>query len=285
MYHYTYILLDPESEMKYIGMRSSECKPEEDTYMGSSYAMTIHDKRRCDKLVLEEFDTREEALQHEIKLHNQFEVHTNPEFWNLSKQTSTKFISNRKGCKLTEEHKRKCSEALKGRKMPEFTEEHKRKISEAKIGIKASVETRKKMSDSRQGEDNSNFKHKTVYKWYKDNEYFVGTVGQLAMKCNIKDKSALYRAIKGKTLTGNGWLIVQNVDTNCSTTGIEYIVKYQWHHTDGSLAVKNCYEMSKFLEEKFENNVKKVIRGTQKSIKGWKIESIVETETEYHQTV
>ncbi len=88
MYHYTYILLDPESNMKYIGMRSCKCKPEEDTYMGSSYSMTIHDKRRCDKLVLEEFDTREEALQHEIKLHNQFEVHTNPEFWNLSKQTS-----------------------------------------------------------------------------------------------------------------------------------------------------------------------------------------------------
>ena len=195
MYHYTYLLLDPESEMKYIGMRSSKCKPEEDTYMGSAYAMTIHDKRRCDKLVLEEFDTREEALHHEMKLHNQFEVHTNPEFWNLSKQTSTKFISNRKGCKLTEEHKLKCSSALKGRKMPEFTEDHKRKISVSRIGTKASAETKKKFSESRQGENNSNFKHKTIYKWYKDNEYFVGTVGQLALKDAIKDKSALTREI------------------------------------------------------------------------------------------
>ena len=148
MYHYTYILLDPESKMKYIGMRSSKCKPEEDTYMGSSYAMTIYDKRRCDKLILEEFNTREEAFHHEIKLHNQFEVHTNPEFWNLSKQTSTKFISNRKGCKLTEEHKRKCSEALKGRKMPEVTEEHKRKIAAARTGTKASDELKKKLSES-----------------------------------------------------------------------------------------------------------------------------------------
>lgn len=271
MYHYTYLLLDPESEMKYIGMRSSKCKPEEDTYMGSAYAMTIHDKRRCDKLVLEEFDTREEALHHEMKLHNQFEVHTNPEFWNLSKQTSTKFISNRKGCKLTEEHKLKCSSALKGRKMPEFTEDHKRKISVSRIGTKASAETKKKFSESRQGENNSNFKHKTIYKWYKDNEYFVGTVGQLALKDAIKDKSALYCAVKGKTITGNGWLIVQNVDTRCSTTGVEYIVKYEWQHIDGRLVVKNCYEMAKFLEEKFENSVKKVIRGAQKSIKGWKI--------------
>lgn len=276
MNHYTYILLDPESEMKYIGMRSSKCKPEEDTYMGSSYAMTIEDKRRCDKLILEEFNTREEALLHEIKLHEQFQVHTNPEFWNLSKQTSTKFISNRKGCKLTEEHKRKCSEALKGKKLPEFTEEHKRKLSEARTGTKASAELRKKFSDTRKGEDNSNFKHKTVYKWYKDNEYFVGTVGQLALRDNIRDKSALYRAIKGKSLTGNGWLIVQNVDTSCSTTGVEYIVKYKWQHTDGRLVVKNCYEMANFLEEKFENSVKKIIRGIQKSIKGWKIESIVE---------
>lgn len=285
MNHYTYILLDPESEMKYIGMRSSKCKPEEDTYMGSSYAMTIEDKRRCDKLILEEFNTREEALLHEIKLHEQFQVHTNPEFWNLSKQTSTKFISNRKGCKLTEEHKRKCSEALKGRKMPEFTEEHKRKIAKARTGTKASAETRKKLSDNRQGEDNSNFKHKTVYKWYKDNEYFTGTVGQLAMKYDIKDKSSLYRVLKGKILTGNGWLIVQNVDTSCSTTGVEYTVKYEWQHIDSRLVVKNCYEMAKFLEEKFENNVKKVIRGAQNSIKGWKILSKVEIETEYHQTV
>lgn len=214
MYHYTYILLDPESKMKYIGMRSSECKPEEDTYMGSSYAMTIHDKRRCDKLVLEEFDTREEALQHEIKLHTQFEVHTNPEFWNLSKQTSTKFISNRKGCKLTEEHKRKCSEALKGRKMPEFTEEHKRKISEARTGTKASAEVKKKLSDMRKGEDNSNYKHSTVYRWqHKDGRIVECKIMELKTLGLIPQTSAhAYAVVKGTRNFVSGWKLLGIVE-------------------------------------------------------------------------
>lgn len=285
MYHYTYILLDPESDMKYIGMRSCKCKPDEDAYMGSSYAMTIEDKRKCDKLILEEFETREEALQHEIRLHEQFQVHVNPEFWNLAKQTSTKFVSNRKGCKLTEEHKRKCSEALKGRKMPKFTEEHRQKISAARTGTKASYELRKKLSEMRKGENNSNFKHSTIYVWYKEGVRYVGTISELANTYGIKDKTCLYATIKGKTSTGNGWMILENASSGCRTTGTMYIDKYIWTNTNGDIVTYNCKDMSKFLNEKFENNVKKVIRGTQKSIKGWKIVSKVETKTEYHQTV
>ena len=285
MHHYTYLLLDIKSNMKYIGMRSCKCKPEEDLYMGSSYKMTIEDKRRCDKLVLEEFNTREEALQHEIKLHNQFQVHTNPEFWNLAKQTSTKFISNRKGCKLTEEHKQKCSKALKGKKKPVFTDEHKQKISEARKGTKASASTKKKFSESRKGENNSNFKHITQYLWYKDGTTFIGTIGQLSLKYNIKDKSSLYAAVKGKLSTGNGWLILENINSKCRTVGTEYIDKYVWSNINDKIVTYNCKDMSNFLNEKFENTVKKVIRGTQNSIKGWKIVGKVQTETEYHQTV
>ena len=213
MYHYTYVLLDPESDMKYIGMRSSKCKPEEDTYMGSSYSMTIEDKRRCDKLVLEEFATREEALLHEIKLHEQFQVHTNPEFWNLAKQTSTKFISNRKGCKLTEEHKRKCSEALKGRKMPEFTEEHRRKIAEARRGTKASKDTKKKLSDMRKGVNNSNFKYKDYYIWvHKDGRQLTKRVLDMVAEGHMpKSPSKAYEAVKGTRNLAYGWKVIGKV--------------------------------------------------------------------------
>ena len=214
MYHYTYILLDPESDMKYIGMRSSECKPEEDTYMGSSYAMTIEDKRRCDKLILEEFETREEALQHEIVLHEQFQVHMNPEFWNLARQTSTKFVSNRKGCKLTEEHKRKCSEALKGRKMPEFTEEHRQKIAAARTGTKASDELKKKLSEMRKGENNSNFKHSTVYVWqHKDGRIHEGrAIDMINLGLMPKGGSKAYAVIKGTRNMAYGWKILSKVE-------------------------------------------------------------------------
>lgn len=210
MHHYTYILLDPESEMKYIGMRSCECLPYEDPYMGSSYAMTIEDKRRCDKLVLEEFTTRDEALTHEIALHEQFQVHINPEFWNLSKQTSTKFISNRKGCKLTEEHKRKCSESLTGRKMPEFTKEHRQKIATARTGTKASMATKAKFSETRKGELNSNFKHTSIYTWQHRDGTIVSNriVDMIGLGLMPKSPAKAYEVVKGTRNMAYGWVLI-----------------------------------------------------------------------------
>lgn len=49
---------------------------------------------------------------------------------------------------LTEEQRKKHSIALTGRKMPRQTEEHKQKISEAHKGMKASEESKRKMSEN-----------------------------------------------------------------------------------------------------------------------------------------
>jgi len=56
-----------------------------------------------------------------------------------------------KGRCLTEEHKRKMSEALKGRKKAPFTSEHKRNMSEAKKGRKQTEEHRRKISEAKKG--------------------------------------------------------------------------------------------------------------------------------------
>jgi hypothetical protein len=275
MKHYTYLLIDPETEMKYVGMRTCECEVDEDPYMGSSYAMTSEDRNRCDKIVLEVFNTREEALAHEIYIHNLYEVHTNPEFWNLAKQTSTKFVSNRKGCKLTEEHKRKCSEALKGRKMKPFTEEHKRKISEARKGTKASPELKAKLSEQRQGELNSNFKHNTIYKWvHKDGREFVGRPMDLHKAHNVSD-TTIYKQIRGKSSYACGWALVVNVDTGCMTTSVDvdYITPKRWVHESGEVFVGTVAQLQKKIGAKFSNTIKKVIRGRYKSTLGWSIEA------------
>ena len=209
-HHYVYVLLDTESDMKYIGVRSCECAIEDDPYMGSSYAMTKEDKTRCDKLVLEKFTTRLEAAKYEIELHERFQVHTNKEYWNQAKQTSTKFVSNRKGCTLTEEHKAKCSAALKGKKLPPFSDEHRRKISEARIGTKASEETKAKLSAQRQGKANSNFKHGTIYVWeHRDGEVFEGLVTELInQKTGPHNCSHPYAVVNGKRNYAHGWKIV-----------------------------------------------------------------------------
>ena len=271
MNHYTYVVFDPSSDMKYIGVRSCECPVDEDPYMGSSYAMTNEDRARCDKLVLSIFPTREEALAEEIRLHAVHEVHKNPEFWNMVKQTSTKFVSNRKGHKLTEEHKRKCSEALTGRKMKPFTEEHRQKLAKAKLGTKASRETRAKLSEMRKGTGNSRYKHSSVYEWVNNNgEAFKGTPLEL-IEVHAVNNSHIYGVLKGKRNYVNGWRIVKNITSGCATTDRLYIDSYTWVHVDGREFCGRIEEFRDFLGVANMSNIKKLVRKDIGSSKGWSI--------------
>lgn len=77
---------------------------------------------------------------------------------------------NNGGFKLTDEAKRKISEAFKGEKNPnygkKFSEEHRRKLSEAKKGIsvnkghKHTEETKRKISESKKGKPGHSHKGK-----------------------------------------------------------------------------------------------------------------------------
>lgn len=125
--HYVYLLINPLDNMMYIGKRSCDCSPEEDTsYMSSSKYVP---KDLCDKLILEEFSTAKEAIEYEIYLHNHFDVANNKQFYNKAKQTSTGFDTT--GTTLTKEHRQKCSQALKGRAV---SIEHANKISKSLSG-------------------------------------------------------------------------------------------------------------------------------------------------------
>jgi hypothetical protein len=93
MNHYTYFLTakEPFEGMKYyIGVRSCECAPEEDEYMGSSRVIK-RNKVAVDKHILATWSTREEAVSHEILLHECFDVARNGEFFNQAKQKTTGF--------------------------------------------------------------------------------------------------------------------------------------------------------------------------------------------------
>lgn len=137
--HYVYLLINETNGMMYIGKRSCDCDPENDTnYMSSSKYVP---KEECDKLILKEFNTAIEASSYEIYLHNQFDVANNNQFYNKAKQTSTGFDTT--GTTLTEEHKQKCSKALKGRK---FSPEHIAKIKATLTGRKQSENHRKNNS-------------------------------------------------------------------------------------------------------------------------------------------
>lgn len=130
MNHYTYKITYTTGKY-YIGVRSCKCEPRDDTsYLGSS-------KHTPNELVLLKeilsiFKTRKEAIQHEIYLHNKYDVATNEMFYNKAKQTSTKFDTT-------------------GTKNRVFTEEHRKKIALASTGRIKSLEERMKLSNSKKG--------------------------------------------------------------------------------------------------------------------------------------
>lgn len=140
MHHYTYFLTakEPFNGMKYyIGVRSCKANPEEDKYLSSSKVIK-RNKIAVDKHILATWDTRQEAVNHEILLHSCFNVAVNPEFFNQAKQTSIGFdtagtIGHNAGKKLSPERVEKLRQANIGRK---HTEENKKLRSVKMVGFK-----------------------------------------------------------------------------------------------------------------------------------------------------
>jgi len=135
MNHYVYHSYE-EWGREYIGVRSCDCLPEEDTkYFGSFYDKTFFP---TEKTILFVCETREEAAEIEIELHDFFDVAVNPQFANQAKQTSTKFDTT--GVPHTEEWKQAQSERNSGENNPMFgaprTKEWKKAQSEKMSGEK-----------------------------------------------------------------------------------------------------------------------------------------------------
>lgn len=171
VYHYVYYSFEPWGR-GYIGVRSSNCQPEDDfKYLGSFKDKTFNPS---EKIILSTFKTRKEANEAEIFLHNFYEVHINPHFANKAKHTSSSFCvagipksdehkkkialtnsrvlkgkpSTFKGKTHSTESRKKISESKKGRNL---SEEHKEKLRRASTGFKHSEESKQKMSKAQKG--------------------------------------------------------------------------------------------------------------------------------------
>ena len=135
MNHYVYHSYE-EWGREYIGCRSCDCLPEEDTkYFGSFRDKTF---KPTGKAILFVCETRKEAAEIEIELHDFFDVAVNPQFANKAKATSTKFDTT--GVPQTEAQKKATSERMSGEKHPLFgvpnSEEQKKAHSERMFGEK-----------------------------------------------------------------------------------------------------------------------------------------------------
>lgn len=97
--HYTYMITELNTGRMYIGVRSTSNKPEYDLgveYFSSSLNSEFifeqkHNPANYKYEILNVFDTRLEAVNHEIELHDIYDVGYSDEFINFSNSKSTNF--------------------------------------------------------------------------------------------------------------------------------------------------------------------------------------------------
>lgn len=168
MYHYTYLIKSKTNKMKYIGVRSCKCRPEDDDYWGSSKHLPKDIKITHNRRVLKEHASRKEAVEHEILLHNKYDVGKNPNFYNKSKQTSLSYDTSGIPNPHSAETRAKLSAALKGKKRtPEMVEAMRQRM----LGTKQSAETCKKRGDSiRSNGSNKGIKNAGFRPWFISTE-------------------------------------------------------------------------------------------------------------------
>jgi hypothetical protein len=139
-YFYVYYSYEPWGK-GYIGKRECKCLPEEDVkYFGSFKDKSF---KPTQKIILQTFNTAEEAYFTEIILQEFYQVDKNPHFANIYIHRSKKFCNN--GSEII---RKKISNALTGIKR---SDETKRKISVAKKGTIVSEETKLKLKEKRKG--------------------------------------------------------------------------------------------------------------------------------------
>lgn len=140
--HYVYRITNIKELKHYYGTRSCNGFPSED--LGIKYFSSSSDKNfildqktnphHYTYKIIRIYNSREEALKLEIKLHNKFDVGINESFYNLAKQTSTGFDTTGRKYKHSEETKRLISLGNLGKTI---SKEQKERLSRAKLGLKS----------------------------------------------------------------------------------------------------------------------------------------------------
>jgi len=118
-YYYTYWITNIKTGQGYIGKRKSNRAPENDLsikyFSSSSVKEFINDQKVNPNdykyKILQTFDSPKELIDHEIELHEKYDVAKNPMFYNKAKQTSSGFDTT--GTTYTPEAKAKRSAASK----------------------------------------------------------------------------------------------------------------------------------------------------------------------------
>ena len=226
--HYTYLIRNTLTKQKYIGVRTCYGLPSADIrYWGSCATLTesilTTGLEYFQKRVLCTFSTREEAIAHEIMLHEKYDVSRNVKFYNVVKQTSTGFDNSGRRYKqklpMTDKHKAKLSTAAKLRKGNKgsmygkhHSEETKQKIRKARASQAPwSEETKQKMSERQQGEKHWLYgKHHSEETKQKISDSKTGKNHHMyGKKLDTETKQKISQANIGKKWYNNGTVAIR----------------------------------------------------------------------------
>ena len=239
-------MIDPDSDMMYIGVRSYKGNPEKDPYMGSSTVMTVPDKLRCDKIILKTFKSRKEASDHEIELHELYDVVRDEKFWNRCKANSTKFN-------------------LQGLKRGPLSDSHRAKLCEAQ---------QKRWTEGRgpkfpKGEDHPSRKYTSTYLWKNVNgSVFEGTNLEFQKHIGARHIQNVTRLVKGERTQLNGWYVTRNLGSGCETTNSLHVDRYTWSNGEEEF-VGTGSQLADYLALTTLSTINKVLRGDRKTVNGW----------------
>lgn len=226
---YTYLVYETnkgKKGLKYIGSRLCPpgLTPWTDTkYVGSPASpknqnFAKNKRENKEKMILGIFYTREEALAHEIYLHNLYEVDINPEFANQAKQTSIGFIRRgpapNKGKSPSKETRKKLSEATKGRTVPLEIRKRQSKTVTGKnnpfYGKTHTVEARQRWSEMRSGKNHHNYDD-TLRDWINNDGRVELQITTYNLRQKYKDlsHSHLSGVISGTRNHHKGWRLMK----------------------------------------------------------------------------
>ena len=171
--------------MRYIGVRSSERIPTEDTdYWGSSKHLPEDVQSTHRKLILAEHPTREAAIAHEILLHKLNNVAVNDDYYNRAQQKTTGFDTAGTTRKFTDEHRRNLSISSKlHAQKPNYVNPRK--------GVTVSEESRRRNSASKKADTRPAFVRAPRFKpWFITDGgvthlFYTVTKQQHAINCGV----------------------------------------------------------------------------------------------------
>ena len=274
MSNYTYMVTNKINGKVYVGSHCWKGEGIDPNYYGSGTAITRavkkYGKENFQVEVLYYYNTIEECRQDEERILTEYNVRDCPHSYNLKNSA----MGGDKGRKLSDETRKKMSQASKGENNPMYgkrgkdspwygkhlSEEHKQKIAQASKGRQHTEETRKKLSRAHKGKTLSDETRKKMSQASKGKKHTEETRKKLSQsKKNIMtpvvviDKNGKVKMFESQRECARQLNLEQSHISNCLKGKIKHTGGYFFKH------LKRCSKDYKITKRKAKETEKIIL--------------------------